>query len=202
MADVPRAAEQQRRHCVRAAIGVGSLGVLVFMTLLWVRSNQTRDVIGVRGCYGRVMRATSRYGGVELQIKDERRNRDRTRATWLAKPAAVGVFESPPFPGSDPEPFLGIAWRTHPTYGWQARLPYWLIMLVAGAVFTLAFPDWPRAIRPRSFSLRTLFIATTVAALLLGLLIALPTSGSKLLYATPEPTYDGAPALPILPPLN
>ena len=121
---------------------------------------------------------------------------------WGANPAAYWVFDSPPQPGEKPEEFIGIAWRTDPILGWQARLPYWLPMLIAGIVFTLAFPNWWRAVSSRSFSLRTLFIATTVAALLLGLLIALPTSGRKLLYATPEPTYDGDPALPILPPLN
>lgn len=202
MAEVIESAEPQRRHRVRTALGVGSLAVLVVMTLLWVRSYQTRDRIYVSGCYGRFVEATAWGRGFQLRIDDEQRQHDQAEVTWMANPAALWVFESPPQPGEEPEEFLGIAWRTHPIYGWQARLPYWLVMLVAGIVFTLAFPNWPRAIRSRSFSLRTLFITTTVAALLLGLLIALPTLGSKVLYATPEPTYAGDPALPILPPLN
>jgi hypothetical protein len=67
----------------------------------------------------------------------------------------------------DPDNAYGpqIDWRKGP-YNWHLTLPHWVIALTSSIIAAIA---WPR--RSYQFSLRTMLIATTLVAVVLGLAV-------------------------------
>jgi hypothetical protein len=122
-----------------------SLTACVLLIALWVRSYWRLDTVEVyRGYTILSMRGRLFTDGRFVQIVALDITRDLTF-----------------FPGTSTPISGGIATLTHPRVG----LPIWLFILLA------AMPAATVWLRPR-FSLRTLLIATTLVAVMLGLMVA------------------------------
>ena len=59
---------------------------------------------------------------------------------------------------------FGVGWKVFGN-GWQVAIPLWLPVLICGALTAIPWLRW-------QFSLRTLLIATTLVAVVLGLIVA------------------------------
>ena len=138
------------------AASVVCLIACVTAIALWVRSYRSVDIIF--GCVyeTRPFTITSERGRLHLLVSNVSRGRG----------GGSGFFSyviGEPIQGSPPK--MGVV--SAPS-NWSMGLPYWLFILLIGAVAVLLL----RASRPR-FSLRALLIATTFIAILLGLVVGL-----------------------------
>jgi hypothetical protein len=153
-----------RKLRIAWSVGWGLLAVLLIV--LWVRSYWYRERI-ILGLYGNhALQFGHVLGQVRLhwfeqpgldfwQPSDSIWGRSKQLiADWKLERSA-----SKDFPGLRPE-FGRICGKS----GWVLYLPYWFPVLVAGTVAIVPWLRW-------RFSLRTLLIATTLVAVLLGLLV-------------------------------
>jgi prepilin signal peptidase PulO-like enzyme (type II secretory pathway) len=85
-----------------------------------------------------------------------------TSWSWRANSYPPGVVEK--YPKYPPQSFLGFGIRTAPT-GTAFFVPYWFFVLSTGLLSTLL---WRK--RPWQFTLRSLFVATTFLAVVLGMI--------------------------------
>ena len=143
---------------LRIAVTALSLTACVMLVALWVRS-YSRDPVGFVRAFG--IACGSHDGAWSLVYPEH----------FAADPDVVRVWVSYLTPKSEPVP---IAW-TVDSYGfrfWGSR-PMWIVIISYAypVVFfgTLTFAPWLRW----RFSLRTLLIATTLVAVVLGLIVLL-----------------------------
>jgi hypothetical protein len=157
-------APEMRFLKLRIAWSVGWLIACVLLCVLWVRSYWKSDsLVGNRGAnwvsiyhligeihYSVLMPAA----GISLPI-----------ASWHTDHRDINEENLQPN-----EQFrqtchrlLGVRWQVFGN-GYHFALSYWLAILLVGAIATLPWVHW-------KFSLRSLLIATTLVALVLGLIV-------------------------------
>jgi Ca2+/Na+ antiporter len=145
------------------------LGVVcVLLIVLWVRSCRRWDMIAYRTgakCYW----AVSVAGGVQLHMEDESKETMSAGSImemgWHYK---VNLADQVPSIVSAPYSFMGFKYS--PAGGLNPAVyfvPSWFLILLSS---TLATVPWLKRITWR-FSLRTLIIATTIVAVVLGLVV-------------------------------
>jgi hypothetical protein len=148
--DRPRPLIRGLRIAVSAVCGV----LCVLLVVFWVRSKWTVDTFGF--AYSPRLFLVSSYSG-ELTFANIYEGRPRGTPPW---------YED----GKQLPTTLGFAWRVAgfapDPYSYFVLLPHWC----AVAVFALAFV-LPRISWSQRFSLRTLLIATTLIAVVLGLVV-------------------------------
>jgi hypothetical protein len=140
---------------LRIAWSVGCGVACVLLVLLWVRSYWTWDIVS----YDRppaFVAINSLRGCVQFNgAKNPSRNMD---VGWRSTSKSIeGRF--PHFATT-----FGFAWLSSAT-SISVTVPHWLLI---SANFAIAFLPW----LPWRFSLRTLLIATTLLAVVLGLIVA------------------------------
>ena len=145
---------------IRIAVTALSLTACVPLVALWVRSYWVRDTtISVISGPELHLTATSLKGEVAIAF-------DRWAGTphpWMFRSASdrqnmVSVF--PDAIGTAPLSWLGFRWLFRQTVV-VVVLPYWFVALVGALVGASPWIPW-------RFSLRTLLIATTLVAVVLG----------------------------------
>jgi hypothetical protein len=157
---------------VRIAISALSLTVCVLLIALWVRSNwrfderhfrapvgEYRYWITVRSFDNRVQTTAYRVRIItQNQRKSASRRRSLTFEQWVAverRQIARGM--------SPRESILGFSY--HPlTAGFDAIQPHWFFVLTSASIAASPWIRW-------RFSLRTLLIATSLVAVVMGLVI-------------------------------
>ncbi len=150
---------------LRIAFSATCLIACVLLIALWVRSYYSRDM--TRGCIGGSplhMSVTSLKGEVAIAFDEWRGNPH----PWMFGSVSnsenmIAVFSS--VTGKPPLSWLGFRWH------FKASLvvivfPYWFLVLVPAAFTAIPWIHWKRR-----FSLRTLLIATTLIAGVLGLFV-------------------------------
>jgi hypothetical protein len=139
-------------------------GILcVLLVVMWGRSFAARDMIrGVIGNNGLHLNATSLRGDVAIAF-------DQWRGSphpWIFESVSdqrnmTGVFSS--VTGKPPLSLLGFRYLFQPNLT-VLVLPYWALALVPVLLASAPWIEW-------KFSLRTLLIATTLIAVVLGLVV-------------------------------
>ena len=138
---------------LRITVTVGSLLAFVLLHALWGRSFSARDRLDVWLPTPGYLQIISESGVVTLIATTEHR-----QPTWRLKS----------WPALPPFRHWYFALRNTGRSGLlQIMVPYWLLVLSAAASTAAPFVPWSRR-----FSLRTLLIATTLLAVLLGVLAA------------------------------
>jgi len=139
--------------------------VAVLLIVLWVRSYWWADFLFYRatGSHG-VASASSRgkvnFGIVEFADSDE-------AGEWIGSSRLYIYSVSTPPQLSKSS--WGIGTDNGPPREWALLMPHWFPVLILGIVATA---PWVRQLRWQ-FSLRTLLIATTLVAVVLGLIVLL-----------------------------
>jgi hypothetical protein len=140
------------------------LGLCVALMGMWVRSFITEDVVSAgTPRFSRCMQLVSSKGRAKIQFyKASPRTAYRE---WLSmsltgRPADNGPYDGPAIPAIRE---LFSFTNSQGTFALVA--PYWLFVLLSGFLAMLFQLRWP----PR-FTLRTLFIATTFIAVVLGMI--------------------------------
>jgi hypothetical protein len=143
---------------LRIAWSVGWGLAVVLLIVLWVRTNYAIENFGgpLPGSAG--FGISSRHGGVGVLLSD------RTWGWSYSQHPTQSISESEVDAELQYNTMLGfIRYKSGPGE-FRIRVPYWSAILVA-AVFTgLTWVPW-------RFSLRTLLIATTLVAVVLGLVV-------------------------------
>jgi hypothetical protein len=159
---------------LRIAFSATCLIACVLLIALWVRSyllfdqfvrrGATTDYVAFTSFQGQFVIGTSNAPDLQrVFIQHWSRRSFRTTDWDAALSGPVAFFPATPtphpklihWPRYDSRPFLGPGNYT------EVVLPYWLIFLSVGATATLPWIRW-------RFSLRTLLIATTLVAVVLG----------------------------------
>jgi hypothetical protein len=166
---------------LRIAWSVAWAIACVLLIVLWVRSyllfdqfirrRATTDYVAFTSFQGRFVIGMSNDPELQWVFKQRWSRRAFRTSDWdaaLSGPVAFFPATTNPqvsklihWPRYDSRPFLGPGNYT------EFVLPYWLISLSVGAIATLPWLRWPQR-----FSLRTLLIATTLVAVVLGLIVA------------------------------
>jgi hypothetical protein len=146
------------------SVGWGLLAVLLCM--LWVRSHSIYDAIGWHSKTSMYYSLSSQYGHITF-VKGY-----SPIITTAGVNYSIGHKALEPFVGSPSEPelssLLGLRWYC--SHGVRAfrefilALPHWLVLLFTIVVAAAPWLRW-------RFRLRTLFIATTLVAVMLGLIV-------------------------------
>lgn len=152
---------------LRVAFSATCLVACILLIALWVRSYQATDVLPLRpfciSTYGRLVIWLSEkpvpFGGSGLRAID-------LSSESLLKMSRITGIDLEPF---EIEPFRSRTgfYLEHDYRRTVVQLPYWFLTLLFTATATL---PWMRQL-PRRFSLRTLLLATTLIALVLGAVV-------------------------------
>jgi hypothetical protein len=148
---------------LRIAFSVTCGIACVLLVVLWVRSFHAKD--SMRGCIAGSklhMYLSTLKGEIALSFDE-----------WRGNPHPW-IFESksnlenmssvlPSVTGKPPLSWLGFRWYFKPNL-WAIIFPYWFAVLLPASVASLPWLRW-------QFSLRTLLIATTLVAVVLGLIV-------------------------------
>ena len=128
----------------------------VLLIALWVRSYWTYDIVGIAGPGSEYsIHSTGGFIGV-YDMLDISGTSGPTNWRYVHRP-------------SDPANFRVSAWRPHySTYpdapSVSVEIPYWMLVLPLGLLAAIPWLRW-------HFSIRTLLIATTLVAVVLGLIV-------------------------------
>jgi hypothetical protein len=149
---------------LRIAWSVGCCIACALLIVLWVRSYYSRDM--TRGCICRShlhMSVTSLNGEAAVAFDEWRGNPH----PWMFECVSnsenmVAVFSDV---GKPPLSWLGFRLQFKATLV-VIILPYWFLVPVPVAFTSIPWVRWKQR-----FSLRTLLIATTLAAVVLGLIV-------------------------------
>jgi hypothetical protein len=139
----------------RIAVSAFFGALTVALCVLWVRSYSYYEYIGDDWTPGKWIHIESVYGGLAFNFVAMPVN--------PPQPIKYGSSRIDPSEEIIPMPFgfsgeLGKAWTVRP--------PYWFLVAVTGVIsFVMGF------VQLKQFSLRTLFIATTLVAIVLGLCV-------------------------------
>ena len=157
---------------LRIALSVAWGVAAVLLIALWVRSYQREDILFKNaGRLTWIVQIDSFDGRLNLLTHQE----DAPSSIWLhwqcESPASLDLHRRyeealravQVASGSTPDPTFDFARLTRP-FGMSARVPHWSGVLL---LFGLAAAPWLRW----RFSLRTLLIATTLVAVVLGLIV-------------------------------
>jgi hypothetical protein len=144
-------------HYLRIAVTALSLTASVLLIALWLRSYWWHDTLWIRLTTNRISGMTSVAGSLGIgvgsnvfpEIADRR---------FLLIGRATDPFS--PKPG-----WLDFRYIRHSDANMEVRVPHWITVLFAT---TLAAAPWLLY----RFSLRTLLIATTLVAVVLGIVVA------------------------------
>ena len=142
---------------LRIAFSAGCGLACVLLVVLWVRSYKLGDLLLVRISTSRTFNATSLHGWTKVSTCPP-----GTEGSWklFSQPANEAMRTYGEFFEAK-QNFLGFG--THKARGTYAVIvPYQFLILAMG---TMVVVPW----LPRRFSLRTMLIATTLAAVVLGL---------------------------------
>jgi hypothetical protein len=150
-----------KRNKRRIALSLPCLMFLVFVLCLWIRSYQAADVVqGVVGT--KRLQFMSDYGAMSLFVYPERDSLMFPDRSWFHQRMAGE--------GGMAESISSWDFRRIVPSGTSISAPHWFFSVtcvVIGALPWLGVIPWPTR-----FSLRTLLITITFAALALGLIIA------------------------------
>jgi hypothetical protein len=141
----------------------------VLLVVLWVRSYVTTDTLNVRN-QQHSFNCVSAYGEAGVGVSDTE--------WWPWPPSKMILLRSPPTVNS---------WEPDGRHPWLSilgfRLRNYLINVPGNTVFQFAFPYWFAVVSStmfaalpwirwsKRFSLRTLLLATTLIAVVLGLIV-------------------------------
>jgi hypothetical protein len=139
--------------------------VCLLLIVLWVRSNSWIDSIHGTG-YPKQFWCESLHGEMGLLVLTDPGVQPRNLRFFSRPPEAVpyystGLYDdwSTPFSTA-----LGIRWTF--VGGFGLVIPYWMPVVFIGMIGTIPWVPWSRR-----FSLRTLLVATTLVAVLLGAVV-------------------------------
>ena len=157
-----------RYRKLRIAWSVGCSLACLLLIVLWVRSYQREDILFTNvGRLTWIVQIDSCDGRLNLLSHQE----DAPSSIWLHwqcespdlhRRYEKALREVQVASGSTPHPTFDFARLTRP-FGMSARVPHWSGVLL---LFGLAAAPWLRW----RFSLRTLLIATTLVAVVLGMI--------------------------------
>jgi hypothetical protein len=155
----------RRFHRLRLAVSV-FFGVLTTVALVvqWARSYAWQDYICMWVSPARTIRIISGHGWVDLRY--DHFDPKISRPDLLPQ----GELSTHLMTGPDNSPQAGWKWQRHRdwlSFWVHAVVPHWLLFAFLITVMSIAF--WFQS--PASFSLRTLLIATTLVAVVLGLAV-------------------------------
>jgi hypothetical protein len=154
---------------LRIAWSVGCGLVCLLLIVLWVRSYSVnafviRDTGVHRGFIGsRAGKIGFQWLALELKFRDSSQWQVGTDSVSTSDNYSKNLFRHFDFV-PPPSYALGFQWRKR-SDGWEAELPMWFPVVVASLLVSI---PWINTWR---FSLRTLLIATTLVAVLLGVVI-------------------------------
>jgi len=144
---------------LRIAVSVFFAVLTVLLCVLWLRSFSTREHLRWRVTTSRAVSIASREGIIGV-------------STWTKNLDGISSFVfSGPVVGSPPRRQmsnpLGFEFIRSKEYdGLSVVVPYWFTVLTCAICVTI-----PHVLNSHRFSLRTLFIATTLLAVVLGLAV-------------------------------
>jgi hypothetical protein len=147
---------------LRIAVTAVSLTACVLLVALWVRSYRYSDSIPIKQISsGKSLAVNSSRGRISVQLKTTPQwwNNVKSRAVFVPEKGYEIKGESGYFDGD------GRALQTTSLNAIDQGVPYWFVVLMFS---TLSAVIW----LPRRFSLRTLLIATTLVAVVLGIVVA------------------------------
>jgi hypothetical protein len=149
----------------RIAISAMSTLACVLLIALWVRSYWWHDIVACGITSKDRIRIDSTNGGLAVMHKSLH-GTSGTFVKW--KVASLWSPSQGVFPiGFTDENYAGFSVEKL-TDGFSLSVPYWFLVPCFAAIGTLAYASkWKR------FSLRTLLIATTLVAVVLGLVVTL-----------------------------
>jgi hypothetical protein len=137
----------------------------VFLIVLWVRSYEWRDRIVIPLRTPRFLRVDSNHGKVEFETYGQGMGEMSFSITAISHVDITAAWDRS-FP-TVPQPVDRKQWR------WESRtgrffvyLPHWSLVTILAALAVVPWIRWPRR-----FTLRTLFVATTLVAVLLGVVV-------------------------------
>jgi hypothetical protein len=139
---------------LRIAVTALSLTACVLLIALWVRSNWWQDTAYVSEPNTWIMHVHSYKGAIHLS----RHPYSGANSGWHFRTDAI--------PKRDllaPTPWPLSQWESWPFLRFHAAAPHWLLAAICGAVAAAPWIRWSKR-----FSLRTLLIAMTLVAVVLG----------------------------------
>jgi hypothetical protein len=155
-----------RRTRIAVAVVFGLMCLLV--ALLLVRSFWWRDNFQMRVAAVRVWLASDK-GETALAFQSVDGSEPRLGMdTWAIEGWYLLTHDFYPFDSSSPR-YHGFGIRWFDMSNWELFAPHWFVAFISGLLAVLALPP-PLHRRIPQFSLRTLFIATTLVAAILGLI--------------------------------
>jgi len=122
----------------------------VLLIALWVRSYTMLDQFIAQASSQRYVAIASNGGAIHLYT-----NKVNHYPTWTWIAERTPHLEYPPW--------IKLKWTP---YVIQLYLPNWILLVLTTAVAAIPWVPWPRR-----FTLRTLLIATTLVAVVLGLVV-------------------------------
>ena len=148
---------------LRIAVTVLSLTACVLLIALWVRSYSHLDEWHQGLTKDQTIRVDSTNGLVNF-IRFHWRGRgimENDHVSFVSPPSdSMRIWADPPnLP-------LGFGMRQF-AIGQQITVPHWFLAGLLASIAAIAWPKWSRR-----FSLRTLLIATTLVAAVLGMIVA------------------------------
>jgi hypothetical protein len=145
----------QRFRRLRIAVSVFFAVLTVALGVLWVRSYWWTDSIGIGYWGNHTVWARSIDGTVIVGTP------------WTPKPhVSIKTFPTEEWRNIPARPsFLGFRWGK--SMNWVPVVPLWFFMLIFGAIAFVTVSNRP--LREYRFSLRTMLIAMTLFAVVLGL---------------------------------
>jgi hypothetical protein len=144
---------------LRIAFSATCLIACVLLIALWVRSYWRADTPTTTK-FGRVFEFISLSGNVVIRWAD-------IPSEWGSAPFTIPLTENDRDPFDEPPPdhyrALGFRFSSYPEFRFLS-IPYWFPILLCSILAALPWFRW-------RFSLRTLLIATTLVAVVLGLVV-------------------------------
>jgi hypothetical protein len=157
----------------------------VLLVVLWVQSYWRFDQFIHSAFTTDYFACTSIQGEIQMGMSNDTALRAAFRQdTWIRKEFAMvdwqKALDGPEayFPASSPGPFIAptvrmprftkrsFVTRTPSDTAYQIAIPYWLLLFFTLAVSALPWTRWSKR-----FSLRTALFATTLAAVVLGIIM-------------------------------
>jgi hypothetical protein len=138
--------------------------ICLLLIVLWVRSYDWRDGVFIRPTVGSYLDASSVCGRIALITMHYPTNPGMSMAHWGTTTHSVKMLEDP-WPNVPSFSLMGI-WLHERPNGAALSIPHGYLIL---PLTTLAAVPWLRW--SKRFSVRTLLIATSLVAVVLGLVI-------------------------------
>ena len=158
---------------LRIAFSATCLIACVLLIALWARSYRSKDTV-LANLWSRNFQADSELGRLSFATLSRPMDLGPTRWVIVSRPlTATGSHQEVRGPrgsttsSSKTSPFSVSASRTttgHVFYG--VGMPHWFLVLLTGAFSIAPWIRWSKR-----FTLRTLLIATTLVAVVLGLIV-------------------------------